>query len=154
MKGIPIMKLAKVLIVFAAAFLLWACAQTPSSNTATNNDATKAAASPQTPAAPVDEFAVGRKIYSANCAVCHRENGTGGKIEIEGKAIKPDNLTSEKIKAFTDDKIIGYIYNGIEDEGMPAFKDKLSEAEIREVVRYVRADIQKMPTAVEKKPTR
>ncbi len=86
-----------------------------------------------------------------NCAACHKEDGTGGKIEIEGKSISPDDLTSAKIKAFDDKKITSYIYKGIEDEGMPAFKDKLSEAEIREVVRYVRADIQKMPPSVETK---
>mgnify|MGYP003462753455 FL=1 len=87
-----------------------------------------------------------------NCAACHKENGTGGKIEIEGKSINPDDLTTAKIKAFSDDKIIGYIYKGIEDEGMPAFKDKLNEAEIREVVRYVRGGIQKMPEPASNKP--
>lgn len=89
-------------------------------------------------------MAQGRKLYMDNCAVCHKEDGTGGKIEIEGTSIDPDDLTTDKIKAFSDEKIYGYIYRGIEDEGMPAFKDKLSEAEIREVVRYLRSDIQKM----------
>lgn len=101
-----------------------------------------------------DQLAAGRKIYTDNCAACHKEDGTGGKMEFDGKSISPDDLTAEKIKAFSDDKITGYIYKGIEDEGMPAFKDKLSEAEIREVVRYVRAGIQKMPPTVDKKPTR
>lgn len=148
------MKLAKLSFVLAAAFLLWACTQTPSPNIGANNNATKPAASPQTEVTPmVDQLAQGRKIYMDNCAACHKENGTGGKIEIEieGKSISPDDLTSDKIKAFDDKKIMSYIYKGIEDEGMPAFKDKLSEAEIREVVRYVRADIQKLPPTVEKK---
>jgi mono/diheme cytochrome c family protein len=35
--------------------------------------------------------------------------------------------------------------NGIPDEGMPAMKGKLSEAEMREIVRYVRTAIQKVP---------
>ena len=149
------MKYAKLSIVFAAAFLLWACAETPSPNTAQNNNAGKPAASPQMEVTPMaDQLATGRKLYTDNCAACHKEDGTGGKIEIEGKSISPDDLTAEKIRAFADDKITGYIYKGIEDEGMPAFKDKLSEAEIREVVRYVRAGIQKMPPPLDKKPAR
>ncbi|MER3633248.1 MAG: hypothetical protein C4325_14720, partial [Blastocatellia bacterium] len=66
-----------------------------------------------------EELALGRKIYMSNCAACHKENGTGGRITIEGKTIKPDNLTSEKIKKFDDAKIYKYIYDGVEDEGMP-----------------------------------
>ena len=148
------MKLAKLLTIFAFAFAVWACAQTPSPNIATSNNASVPAASPQaTTAAPEDILASGRKIYMDNCAGCHKEDGTGGKMEIEGRSIKPDDLTSAKIKSFPDDKIIDYIYNGIEDEGMPAFKDKLSEAEIREVVRYVRAGIQKVPTESKAKPS-
>lgn len=139
------MKFTNLLIVFAAVFLSAACGdEVPSPNAATNNNAVKSAATPQA-ATPVDTLARGREIYLANCAACHKEDGTGGKIVIEGKSINPDDLTSAKIKGFSDDKITGYIFNGVEDEGMPAFKDKLSEAEIREVVRYVRGGIQKLP---------
>jgi mono/diheme cytochrome c family protein len=146
------MKLARLLFVFGISFLLLGCTQTPPPNTAVNNNAAKPPSSPRTEVTPMaDQLAAGRKIYTDNCAACHKEDGKGGKIEIEGKSITPDDLTSAKIKAFDDDKIIGYIYKGIEDEGMPAFKDKLSEAEIREVVRYVRAGIQKMPLPAEKK---
>ncbi len=147
------MKFAKITVLFAAAFLLWACGQTQSPNIAVNNNAAKPAASPRLEASPaVDELAIGRTLYTDNCAACHKESGTGGKMEIEGKSINPDDLTSAKIKAFSDDKITGYIYKGVEDEGMPAFKDKLSEAEIREVVRYVRAGIQKLPVPAASKP--
>ena len=148
------MKLARLFVIFPAVIFAFSCAQSPTPNSAANTNAAKPALSPQTPATPVDELARARKIYIDNCAACHKENGTGGKIEIEGKSINPDDLTSEKIKAFDDDKIIGYIFKGIEDEGMPAFKDKLSEAEIREVVRYVRSEIQKMPAPTGKKPVR
>jgi len=132
-----------------------ACGQSPGSNTAQTSNVTPTAAS--TPQQPVntqaDLMAQGRKIYMDNCAACHKENGTGGKVTIEGKTINPDDLTSEKIKNFADDKIYRYILNGIEDEGMPAFKDKLSEAEIREVVRFVRIEIQKMAPQIVRKPT-
>jgi len=54
-----------------------------------------------------------------------------------------DDLTSEKIKAFSDEKIIGYMIKGIPDEGMPAFKDKISEGGMRDVVKYIRTELQK-----------
>lgn len=98
-----------------------------------------------TPSETVDELAVGRQLYSAACAACHRQDGTGGKITIEGQTIDPENLISEKVKKVSDDKIIDVIYNGLEDDGMPAFKDRLKEAEIRELVRYLRSGLQKLP---------
>lgn len=94
---------------------------------------------------PPELMATGRKLYLANCAVCHKENGTGGKVEILGKSLNADDLTTDKMKQMPDDKMYGYIYKGIEDEGMPSFKDKLSEAEIREVVRFIRIELQKVP---------
>ncbi|MEK7856692.1 MAG: cytochrome c [Acidobacteriota bacterium] len=141
------MKLAVLTVLIIAALALAACSGgEPAANNAAPSNATITVMTPDPNATPPPEtLATGKKLYQTNCAACHKEDGTGGKMEIEGKSINPDDLTSAKIKAFPDDKIYGYIYKGIEDEGMPAFKDKLSEAEIREVVRYLRADIQKMP---------
>ena len=82
-----------------------------------------------------------------NCANCHKEDGSGGEVTIEGRKLNPDDLTSAKIKGFTDEKTLRYIMNGIPDEGMPAFKDKLSEAEMRDVLKFVRVELQKMPAA-------
>ncbi|MEO7673942.1 MAG: cytochrome c [Pyrinomonadaceae bacterium] len=147
------MKIIAFAVFTAAVSLLLGCQQTPTPNLTTNASTAKPAASPQIEMPPAaDQLAVGKKLYMNNCAVCHKENGTGGKISIEGKSINPDDLTSAKIKAFSDDKITGYIYNGLEDEGMPAFKDKLSEAEIREVVGYVRAGIQNVPLPATNSP--
>ena len=128
---------------------LTGCGEPGPANTSLNSAAVNATSpnnSAATPAAsPADELALGRSLYEQNCAACHKEDGTGGKMTVEGRSMNVDDLTSEKIKKFDDAKITKYIYDGIEDEGMPAFKDKLSEAQIREVVRYVRQGIQKMP---------
>jgi mono/diheme cytochrome c family protein len=142
------MKFVSVALTLAAIVLFIACGQAPTADTnARSSSANNVTTSPATPEAPRDLMAGGRKIYIENCAGCHKEDGRGGKIEIEGKSVDPDDLTSAKIKALPDDKLYGYIYKGIEDEGMPAFKDKLSEAQIREVVRYMRVELQKMPEA-------
>lgn len=138
------MKTRSYVIPFISAVLFAGCGGAGQTNTAVNVNQNAVSPTASAPAAPVDETAEGRKLFKQNCAICHKEDGTGGKVTIEGRSLNADDLTSAKIKAFSDDKIIGYVYNGVEDEGMPSFKDKLSEAQIREVVRYVRAGIQKM----------
>ncbi len=145
-------KLTKIVVcssIFAAMCIFIAsCSDQPggtvhspsnSNMTASNGDRTAA------PAPTADLMATGRKLYLDNCALCHKEDGTGGRIEIEGASISPEDLTAKKIKEMDDARIYRYIYEGLEEDGMPAFKDKLSEAEIREVVRYLRIELQKIP---------
>ena len=130
------------------ALLLVACADTTSNGTNTGANVTRAGNAnipTPLPSATIDELASGRKVYQTSCANCHKENGTGGEVTIEGKTLDPEDLTSAKIKGFADDKIIRVIMNGIEDDGMPAFKGKLSEGEMRDVLKFIRIELQKMP---------
>ncbi|MEP7075355.1 MAG: cytochrome c [Acidobacteriota bacterium] len=133
------------LILFAVACVLftYACSQTSVTNTTNSatNAANRAALNTQ-PAAASDDLAAGRDLYKRNCAACHRADGTGGKITLDGKTINPENLTADKFKNRPDEKLIGYITDG-NDEGMPAFKDKLKPEEIKEVVKYIRGELQK-----------
>ncbi len=126
----------RVLVSFAS-IVISACGSEPTANKMADS-----AEMPKTPrpAATIDEFASGKKVFELNCMVCHKSDGTGGKVTVEGKSLNVDNLTSAKIKAFTDEKIIGYILKGIPSEGMPSFKDKLSEGEMRDVVLYIRKE--------------
>ena len=94
------------------------------------------------PAATIDELGSGKRVYETNCMICHKSDGTGGKVSMEGKNLNVTNLTSDKVKGFSDEKIIGYVMNGIEDEGMPSFKGKLSEGEMRDLVKYIRSELQ------------
>ena len=138
------MKKLKIFIVISALSIAASCGNSGPANITANNTSI-GNINPTATASPEDEFALGKTLYEQNCAGCHKEDGTGGAITIEGKTIEPDDLTSDKIKKMDDVRITKYVHDGIEDEGMPAFKDKLTEAQIREVVRYVRAGIQKMP---------
>ncbi|MBL8122780.1 MAG: cytochrome c, partial [Blastocatellia bacterium] len=147
------MNYGKLLVALSIALFGFACGSGAGTNTATNQQNVPAGTATPAPT-PEDTLAIGRKLFKQNCATCHKEDGTGGKITIEGKTINPDDLTSDKIKKFDDDKITGYIFNGVEDEGMPAFKGKLSEAQIREIVRFVRVDLQKMPEPTAKQSPR
>jgi mono/diheme cytochrome c family protein len=122
---------------FAA--ILIACGPASTNENLSANQAPK---TPPVPAATVDELASGKKAYETNCMICHKSDGTGGKVSIEGENLNVEDLTTKKIKGFSDEKMISYIMNGIEEEGMPSFKRKLSEGEMRDVVRYIRTELQ------------
>lgn len=134
------MKLFLTALITVTATMIFACANGEKASNTNTQIAAPAPATSTSNSTVVE--AAGRSLYMDNCAACHKENGEGGVIEIEGKRIKPDNLISSKIKSFSDEKIAGYIRKGIPDEGMPAFKDKLTEDQIREIVSYIRTDLQ------------
>lgn len=90
----------------------------------------------------MDEMASTKKIYTEKCVRCHKEDGTGGKVEIEGTTLNAEDFTVDKMKNMSDAKYIGYIENGVPDEGMPAFKGKLSDAEIKNLVKFIRSEFQ------------
>jgi mono/diheme cytochrome c family protein len=98
---------------------------------------------PESTVAATDELAKGRELYNKNCSNCHREDGTGGPTVVDGRKMKPDNLTDARRQKLPDDKYVDTMVKGIEDEGMPSYKDKLSEAEMREIVKYIRDGLQK-----------
>lgn len=79
---------------------------------------------------------LGADIYRVNCAECHGANGEGAEKGIpltKGHALH--HSEAEHVKQVT----FG------EGEKMPAFKGKLSDDEIRAVVKFVREEIQKNP---------
>ncbi|HMS38810.1 MAG TPA: cytochrome c [Pyrinomonadaceae bacterium] len=138
------MKFLKLsLILTAFALFVFACSNTAnnSGNNAANN--TKNTATVNTQTTPkADENALGKTSYKQNCANCHKDDGTGGKVTIEGKTMNPDNLTSDKMKQMADEKYVKYIENGIPDEGMPAFKGRMTDAEIKATIAYIRKEFQ------------
>ena len=72
----------------------------------------------------------GAKIFSANCAACH----AGGRNVINGaKTLQKDAL--EKYEMNSIDAIVYQVNNG--KNAMPAFKGRLSDAQIDDVATYV-----------------
>lgn len=139
-------KICICLIAIVGGIFLYAC----NGNSASNNsnvvvvNTTNSTAQPKTTASN-DDLAKGRELYNKNCSNCHKESGEGGPTVVDGRKMKPDNLTDARRTKMTDDKYIETMVKGIEDEGMPSYKDKLSEAEMREIVRYIRVGLQKQP---------
>ena len=133
------MKSVKLFILLAASVVFFAaCTQGTNTTNAPKNTANASTPAQSQSPTPVDELTLAKNLYATNCMICHKENGTGGKVTIEGKSLNPENLTAEKFKKATDEKLIKYVTDGILDEGMPAFKDKLSADQIKSVVRHVR----------------
>ncbi len=128
------------LVLFSLALLIIACTETKTNNTnvVTNTIVVNTTARPT--AAP-DEFAEARKIFSESCVGCHRANGEGGEKDFEGTKIKVPSYKSKGAMAASDDKLYNRITNGEEGE-MPAFKDKLSDAQMKDLVKYIRREFQ------------
>ncbi|MEQ1642763.1 MAG: cytochrome c [Pyrinomonadaceae bacterium] len=137
------MKVLKItLTVATAVFFSFACAgNTPVATDKVAGNANKPAAStpaPSATAAVKDEMAVAADLYTVNCMTCHKDSGKGGPVTVDGKKIDPDDITTAKMAEKSDDKLKSYIADGFPDDGMPAFKDKLSDAEMVSLVKHVR----------------
>lgn len=72
----------------------------------------------------------GEKVYAANCAVCHKADGSGaGPIKALDKS--PVVLADDKMQQ------IQIVLNGKMDKGMPAWK-QLSDTDIAAVITYTK----------------
>jgi mono/diheme cytochrome c family protein len=137
------MKLLKLGTILAATalFLMAACDKSsPAVNTSNSPVASKAgnAATPSQPTKTVAAASDGKELYALNCMICHKDTGKGGPVTIKGKNLKPADLTSDKLKKHSDDKLFEHISEGVPDEGMPSFNEKLTDDQIKAVVAYVR----------------
>ena len=85
-------------------------------------------------AGPAAAQGSGEKVYKAKCVMCHGADGKGETAA--GKATKVRDFCSEEVQKETDDEWIATTTKG--KNKMPAYDKKLSEAEIKEVVAYIR----------------
>jgi mono/diheme cytochrome c family protein len=129
-------------ILLTVTIFIIACAQTKTTNTNAPANTVIVANAPAQPVATKDEIATTKAIFLESCVGCHRENGEGGAAEFEGKKIKVPSFQSKGAMNASDDKLYDYIANGEENE-MPAFKDKLTEEQMRNLVKFIRKEFQK-----------
>ena len=82
------------------------------------------------------DAASGAKIFSANCAACH----AGGNNVVNGaKTLKKDALDKYEMNSL--EAITYQINNG--KNAMPAFKGRLTDAQIDDVATYVLSQAEK-----------
>ena len=78
------------------------------------------------------------KLYASNCQACHGPDGKAPLKEMSfaGRAWKHGTKTADMIKVITD---------GVPGTVMMPFKGRLTEEQIRDLARYVRALDKKLP---------
>ncbi|MGA8036839.1 MAG: cytochrome c [Candidatus Acidiferrales bacterium] len=72
--------------------------------------------------------------FKTKCAVCHGADGSGDTPV--GKGMKLHDLRSADVQKQTDAELTAIITNG--KGGMPAYKDKLSSDQIKQLVAFIR----------------
>jgi cytochrome c6 len=75
----------------------------------------------------------GADLYKAKCAMCHGPDGTASTPA--GKAMKTPSFKTPESAKLTDADMIALTTNG--KGKMPAYKGKLTDAQIKEVVTFL-----------------
>ena len=79
-------------------------------------------------------MADGASIFKAKCAMCHGADGSGNSPM--GKSMGLKDLGSAEVQSSSDTDLAAVISNG--KGKMPAYKGKLSDSDISDVVKYIR----------------
>ena len=90
----------------------------------------------------------GKDNYIGNCSPCHGETGKGdGPLaETLGEGVRPRNLGDAKLLAARTDEFLfkviksGGVAVGL-SEAMPSWKETFTDAEIKQIIQYVRSSI-------------
>ena len=134
------MKLCRVsLLILSTVLLAVACAG-PAEVTTNRTQPALAASPVATTSAPADPLAVSRATFQKECAGCHQADASGGPVTVEGQKLRVPTLREGHALKDSDEDFVKQITNG--DDGMPAFKDKLSPEQINDLVRFIRKEFQ------------
>ena len=85
-----------------------------------------------------DQARQGKKLWRQNCAFCHAADGTGDNWIGSFLEPKPRNLTDKNfMQHMTTDVLLERIRSGLINTSMPAWKNVLSDSEIRLIISYI-----------------
>jgi mono/diheme cytochrome c family protein len=79
-------------------------------------------------------FADGGADFKAKCAMCHGADGKGDTAM--GKKFGLKDMGSAEVQSKSDADLTGIITNG--KDKMPSYKGKLTDAQIGDVVKFIR----------------
>src|SRR5512145_1508080 len=133
--GRPALTIAVLVGGILAGFLGWSQHSTAKTDGA---DPKKAAH-----AKPDPHLLSGKQVYTQYCVTCHGESGKGDGPGGANLTIKPQNLADGRVmNALPDHMLVRAIGEGPQSIGlsnlMPPFKPALSNAQISDVVAYIR----------------
>jgi mono/diheme cytochrome c family protein len=80
----------------------------------------------------------GMEHYDDNCLPCHGAPGTKPAEFAQGMNPSPPELDGSHTQAFADGALFWIVKNGIRASGMPAFGGNHQDAEIQDIVAFVR----------------
>lgn len=80
----------------------------------------------------------GAEIYQQNCQRCHGPSGDGMGPDARDLIVPPANFQTMKSRSRTDMEMLVIISHGIIFSPMHAFRDKLKDQEIMDVLSYIR----------------
>lgn len=110
------------------------CAQVLAACIVIGSAAAHAAAEPGPPDGPPDALRQGEELFGRNCQQCHNSRGKGGKApQLVRGAWGPGGANS-------DDQMFQIIKNGRPNTQMGGFGGSLSDAEIRAIIGFLRAE--------------
>ncbi|HYH87569.1 MAG TPA: cytochrome c [Pyrinomonadaceae bacterium] len=87
--------------------------------------------------APVEDADTTRTLFQRNCAVCHGKEGEGQQVG----TLRVPSLREGRPLTDTDERLFAQISDG--GNGMPPFKFSLTDEQIRDLVLFVRENMQK-----------
>ena len=94
---------------------------------------------------PTDRWAPTRAVFASKCEGCHGAQGEGGTVKVDDLKLKVPSLREGKAVKHSDEDYADQVLKG--GDGMPPFKDKLTQQEIQDLIKFVREELQgQVPT--------
>jgi mono/diheme cytochrome c family protein len=81
----------------------------------------------------------GEALYQQHCVGCHGTTGDGLGADIKELIVPPANFRAPKSRTRTDMELYIAIKQGVLFSPMHGWADRLSDQEIRDVLRYIRS---------------
>jgi mono/diheme cytochrome c family protein len=92
-------------------------------------------------AATPDVFAAARGTFAKDCQECHGVDGKGGPVKLaDGTRLRVPSLREGHALRHPNSEFVKQITQG--GDGMPAFKDKLNQQQVDEMINFIRKEFQ------------
>jgi mono/diheme cytochrome c family protein len=125
---------AGVLFIPCVLIFVIACNKQSNAPNANSNTSTTNTATP-------DPFAETRGLFAKTCQTCHGADGKGGPVKLEdGTRLRVPSLREGHALRHPDSDYVKQIREG--GDGMPAFKDKLNQQQIGDLIHFIRHEFQ------------